>query len=362
MNPRIPSEMAPKAIAFDLTGRPSHCAKSPGWTNYANSRQHRQNDPYTINTSLHGSAKSVIACRQNSFAGLCCPAEKLRKKMKIDGSQLFISILLIIVMITIHSEDIMKNKIRMIGGLSVTLLLMGLLIWWIFLPGHQIEDKVKVYRMGMITASDLQLETIEGFREAMVGLGYNEGVNIIYYIQNPKGDRELTKKLAKDLVAKDLDLYVSFSTTATKAMQDAQKGTGAKIVFGDVGDYTELGLESIRNPGKKNTGVTTGKIELSGKRMEILKEAVPDARVFGIIWNPSRANINQIKKMNEGVIATSDATISGQNDKIFKGAQIDNIPVEFPRMVELHLNATLAKEIGIELPPGLLQQATFIKR
>jgi putative ABC transport system substrate-binding protein len=333
----------------------------------------------------------------------------------------------------------MKINIRMIRGLAVTLLLTGLLIWWIFPPGYQIEDNVKVYRVGMIIASDLQLETIEGFREAMVGLGYNEGVNIVYYIQNPKGDRELTKKLAKDLAAKDLDLYVSFSTTATKAMQDAQ--TGAKIVFGDVGDYRELGLESIRKPGKNITGVTTGKVELSGKRMEILKEAVPNARVFGIIWNPSRANFNQIKKLNEeaardlnislvvakgtteeeiftsiqtkikhgevdGVITTTDSIISGQKEKIaqylrkekipsidanleggsgylishapsrkeigeqtavivdkfFKGARLDNMPVEFPRMVELHLNATMAKEIGIELPPGLLEQATFIKR
>ena len=49
-------------------------------------------------------------------------------------------------------------------------------------------------------------------------------------------------------------------------------------------------------------------------------------------------------------------------NKVLKGAQIDDMPVEFPHIVELHLNATLAKEIGIELPPGLLQQATLIKR
>ncbi len=336
----------------------------------------------------------------------------------------------------------MKIKIRMIVGLAVTLFAIGLLIWWNFPPGKQIEDDVKVYRVGIITSSDLQLETIEGFREAMVGLGYKEGVNIVYDIQNPKGDRELTKKLAKDLIAKNLDLYVSFSSTASKAMQDAQKGTGAKIVFGDVGDYTELGLESIRNPGKNITGVTTGKVELSGKRMELLKEAVPDARIFGIIWNPSRANFDQIEKLNEeaardmnislvvaegtteeeilvsikskikrgevdGVITTSDATISGQKekiaeylrlekipsidcnleggvmsgyliahapsrkeiggqtavmvDKVLKGARIDNMPVEFPLIVELHINATLANEMGIELPKGLLNQATLIK-
>ncbi len=336
----------------------------------------------------------------------------------------------------------MKIKIRMIVGLAVTLLAIGLLIWWNFPPGKQIEDNVKVYRMGIITSSDVQLETIEGFREAMVGLGYKEGVNMVYNIQNPKGDRELTKKLAKDLIAKNLDLYVSFSTTATKAMQDAQKGTGAKIVFGDVGAYTELGLESLKNPGKNITGVTTGKVELSGKRMELLKEAVPDARIFGIIWNPSRSNFDEIKKLNEDaarelnislvvaqgtteeeilasikskikhgevdvVITTSDATISGQTekiaeylrqekipsidcnlelgivsgylishapsrneiggqtavmvDKVLKGAKIDNMPVEFPRMIELQLNATLANEMGIELPKGLLNQATLIK-
>ncbi len=336
----------------------------------------------------------------------------------------------------------LKIKITMVEGLAVTLLVMGLLIWGNLLQAHQPEEKAKIFQLGILTSSDMQLDTVEGFKEKMAQLGYTEGINMNYDIQNPRGDRNLTKKMAKDLVAKNLDLYVSFSTTATKAMQEAQTGTGAKIVFGDVGAYTELGLESIRNPAKNITGVTTGKVELSGKRMEILKEAVPNARVFGIIWNPARPNFNLIKKLNEeaardlnislvvaqgttgeeilasikskikhgevdGVITTSDATISGQTekiaeylrqekipsidcnleegvmsgylishapsrkeiggqtavmvDKVLKGAQVDNMPVEFPRMVELHFNATLANELGIELPKGLLNQATLIK-
>lgn len=334
-------------------------------------------------------------------------------------------------------------KLKLIEGLAVALLVMGLLILGNFLPGQQTEENVKVYQVGIITASDLQLEAVDGFKEKMTQLGYKEGVNVDYDLQNPKGDRNLTKKLARDLVAKNLDIYVPFGTTATKAMQDAQKGTGAKIVFGDVGNHAELGMKSLRDPGKNITGVTAAKVDFSGKRMEILKEVVPGAKVFGILWNPTHVSFKQIKELNEeaarnlnislvvaegttqeeilasikskikhgevdGVLTTTDAAISGQAekiaeylrqekipsidcnletgvvsgfliahapsrkemgkqtavmvDKVLKGAQIDTMPVEFPLIVELHLNATLANEMGIELPQGLLQQATLIKK
>ncbi len=163
--------------------------------------------------------------------------------------------------------------------------------------------------------------------EKMTQLGYTEGINMNYDLQNPKGDRNLTKKLAQDLVAKKLDLYVSFSTTSTKAMQAAQTGTGAKIVFGDVGNHMELGLESLRNTGKNITGVTAA-----------------------------------------NVLTTTDATISGQAEKITEYLRQEKIPSMDCNLEEgvlggyLMSHASSRKEMGIELPQGLLQQATLIKK
>jgi putative ABC transport system substrate-binding protein len=335
----------------------------------------------------------------------------------------------------------MQMKLKLIAGLAVALFAMGLLIWGNFLSGQQTEKNVKVYHVGIIVASDVQLSDVEGFKEKMAELGYKEVVNVDYNVQNPKGDKNLTKKMAKDLIGKNLDLYASFSTTATKAMQEAQKGTGAKIVFGDVGNYADLGLENLRNPTKNITGVVSDIIDFSEKRMELLKEVNPNATIFGIAWNPTQVGFERIKKLNEeaarnlsvslvaaegttqeeilasikskfkrgnvdGFITTSDATISGQAekiaeylkqekipsidfnlengvnsgylmchgpsrkdlgrqtavmaDKVLKGASIRDLPVEFPMIFELQINATLAKELGIELPQGLLQQATLI--
>lgn len=304
------------------------------------------------------------------------------------------------------------------------------------------ETPAKIFKIGILTASDQQIPSFEGFKEKMADLGYQEGRDVEYIFENPKGDRNLTRKLAEDLIGKNLDIYVPFSTTAAKAMQDAQKGTSARIVFGDVGNYAELGLESLRNPGKNITGVTSGKLDLSEKRMELLKELVPSAKTFAINVDPTSVSYDRIKQVNseaaqrlgitlvvieektqedvlaavkakvkrgkvDGFTIASQAAFSSQVDvissylkqekipsidndlengvsssflmayspsrkemgiqtamivdKVLKGAQIDTIPVEFPLTVELQINATLANEMGIELPKGLLNQATLIK-
>ncbi len=304
------------------------------------------------------------------------------------------------------------------------------------------ETPAKIFKIGILTASDQQISSIEGFKEKMADLGYQEGKDVEYILENPKGDRNLTKKLAEDLIDKNFDIYVPFSTTATKAMQDAQKGTSARIIFGDVGNYAELGLESLRNPGKNITGVTSGKLDLSEKRMELLKEVVPSAKTFAINIDPTSVSYERIKQVNneaaqrlgitlvlieektkedvlaavkakvkrgkvDGFTIASQAAFSSQVDvissylkqekipsidndlengvwsgflmayspsrkelgkqtavmvdKALRGTPVDDLPIEFPLVVELHLNEKLAKEIGVELPQSLLYQATVIK-
>lgn len=337
-----------------------------------------------------------------------------------------------------------KSKLLWIISGVVVIVLAVVVLFLLFNNNKQAANTtLRVHRVGILVASDNQLETVQGFREKMIVFGYQEGENIEYILENPKGDKELIKSLAKNLIARKLDIYVSFSTTATKALQEAQKGTLAKIVFGDVGDYAELGLKNLRNPGKNITGVTSGKLDMSEKRMEFLKEAIPQAKVFAINLNPASVSYERTRDINnkaaqrlgitlvpieaktkeelytaikakvkrgtvDGFVITSDSTFSNQTEtiaayfeqekipaidndlesgitagylmsyassvrqlgsqtatlvnKVLKGSSTDELSVEFPTQLELHLNVGLARRIGIKFPETLLYQASFIKK
>lgn len=159
--------------------------------------------------------------------------------------------------------------------------------------------QAKPKRIAMLTASDLQLTAIDGVKAGLSELGYKEGVNVVFELQNPKGDRELTKKMAADIVASKPDLIVSASTTGSKAVQDAVRGTAIPVVFVDVGTLSELGISDIQHPTGNMTGVATDSTKVAGKRMEILKEVVPTAKTFGILVNPKHVSYDEIKKVHE---------------------------------------------------------------
>ncbi|MBI2036553.1 ABC transporter substrate-binding protein [Candidatus Microgenomates bacterium] len=154
-------------------------------------------------------------------------------------------------------------------------------------------------RIAILTASDLQLTAVDGIYAGLAELGYKEGVNVIFNVQNPKGDRELTKKMATEIAASKPDLIVPVSTTATKAVQEAVKGTNIPVVFVDVGTVSELGILDLQRPTGNITGVGTDSTNVAGKRMEILKEIIPAAKTFGILVNPKHVSYEEIKKVHE---------------------------------------------------------------
>src|SRR3989338_4091273 len=91
-------------------------------------------------------------------------------------------------------------------------------------------------KIAMLTASDLQLATIEGIKAGFKELGLEDGKDFIINLKNPKGDRELTKKMAQEIVASKPDLIVSVSTSASSAVKDADKDAQIPVVAVDVGN------------------------------------------------------------------------------------------------------------------------------
>jgi putative ABC transport system substrate-binding protein len=125
---------------------------------------------------------------------------------------------------------------------------------------------------------------LEPFRAGLRELGYAEGRNLIVDARWAEGSRERLERLAAELVASKPHVIV----TQGGALQ-AFRGTRAPvpIVFGYSGDPVEAGfVDSLARPGRNFTGVSFLSLELVGKRVELLKDAVPKLVRVAVLASP----------------------------------------------------------------------------
>ena len=132
----------------------------------------------------------------------------------------------------------------------------------------------KVYRVGALVADDQFIPAVDGFKQRMAELGYVEGKNITYDFQNSKGDQDVLKRLAESLVQRKPDLIVTSSTTASVPIAKLTQGTNLPVVFLSAGDPLRL-VKSYASSGNNLTGISSSSVELTGKRMELLKNLAP---------------------------------------------------------------------------------------
>jgi putative ABC transport system substrate-binding protein len=123
---------------------------------------------------------------------------------------------------------------------------------------------------------------VEGFREGLQSLGYVEGKNIFIEYRYADGRFERLPALTEELVRLKVEVIVADTTSTARA---AQKATSTiPIVSLTGGDPTQSGLAaSLARPGGNVTGLTNMTGELRGKRLELLKEAVPKVSRFALL-------------------------------------------------------------------------------
>ena len=114
----------------------------------------------------------------------------------------------------------------------------------------------------------------DDYKKALRALGYIEGKNIAFEYRSAEGEPRRFPALADELVRLKVDLIVANSTTSAKAAKNATRTI--PIVFSSAGDPVAVGLiDSLARPGGNLTGFSNITSELTGKRMEFLKETVP---------------------------------------------------------------------------------------
>jgi putative ABC transport system substrate-binding protein len=276
----------------------------------------------------------------------------------------------------------------------------------------------------------------EGFRQALLEHGYIEGQNLAVEYRWASGRTDRLAGLAAELVRQDVDVIVAYATPSIQAAMGATRTI--PIVMATAGDALRTGLVSnLARPGGNVTGLSLALIELAGKTVELLREALPrvtriacvvhtedplhrgflsEAEVatgrLGLHFRP--VLLRSVGEMDaafgsivrEGVgaavvqpIFTVDPqdratlvrltlkhqlpAVSGLRsfaeagglmaytsefsdlprravvyvDKILKGAQPGDLPVEEPTHFNLVLNLKAAKALGLTIPPSLRQRA-----
>jgi putative ABC transport system substrate-binding protein len=148
------------------------------------------------------------------------------------------------------------------------------------------QQKGKVWRIGFLgigTAADYA-SRMEALRAGLRELGYVEGKNVAIEYRWAEGKSERLPDLAAELARLDLDVLVTSGTPGVRAAKQATKTI--PIVMAASGDAVATGLvASLARPGGNITGSTFFSPELSSKRVELLKEAVPHITKLTYLMN-----------------------------------------------------------------------------
>jgi putative ABC transport system substrate-binding protein len=162
------------------------------------------------------------------------------------------------------------------------------------------QQPKKIPRIGCLTASDVGRDRdIKSIRLALRELGYIEGQNIVIEYRSAEGKRDRRPELAAELVRLKVDIIVvSGGGETIRAVKNATK-TIPIVMAGRGIDPVVSGLiDSLARPGGNVTGITNLSRELGGKRLELLKEAVPKlARVAVLYESDNPGSVREVKEV-----------------------------------------------------------------
>jgi putative tryptophan/tyrosine transport system substrate-binding protein len=288
------------------------------------------------------------------------------------------------------------------------------------------QQAKKVPRIGYLSSVDRTLESTrsDSFRQALRDLGYIEGQSIAVEYKYAEGKVDRFPELMAELVRLKVEIIVvAGGYRVIRSAMNATKTIPLVMTGGGI-DPIEAGIvESLARPGGNVTGITNLTRELGGKRLELLKEAVPTVVHIAVLHesaNPGSlrelkdvlpvaerifaalskdrpdglyvttsplmtANLKRtvgfalksrlpsvgsnIQYVEAGGLMSYDADpadsyrrVAWYLDKILKGAKPADLPIEQPTKFELVINLKTATQIGVTIPPNVLARADRVIR
>jgi putative ABC transport system substrate-binding protein len=150
------------------------------------------------------------------------------------------------------------------------------------------QQLTTVHRIGLLRAGSALSgqPLLVSFRQALRDLGYVEGQNLVIESRYAEGRAERLPDLAAELVRLPVEVMVAGGSPAIRAAQHATRTI--PIVMAGTSDAVALGfIASLARPGGNITGLSDLSVELPGKRLELLKETVPQSARIAVLANPA---------------------------------------------------------------------------
>jgi putative ABC transport system substrate-binding protein len=161
-------------------------------------------------------------------------------------------------------------------------------------PPSAAQD-ARIHRIGVILQGGPWYDVVDGLREGLVRSGLVEGKQFALSIRDAGGDLGAAEQAARDFERQKVDLIYTASTSVSLAAKRATERVPIVFVAGT--DPVAMNLvDSIPRPGGRLTGVHTPVTYVTGKRLELLREIVPNLRRVVTFYNPSNAAAAQFAK------------------------------------------------------------------
>jgi putative ABC transport system substrate-binding protein len=210
-------------------------------------------------------------------------------------------------------------------------------------PAARAQQRQRVRRIGLM--GNLPLRPIERFRKALQELGYVENQNLVIEYRFVEGWDERYPAFAAELVALSVDVIVTWGTPAAFAARQAT--ATIPIVLGAIGDAVNTGLVSnLARPGGNITGFVALNVDLEEKRLELLKEVLPNlsrVAILGNSLNPlNRINLDTARRVAQRLSVAIEAFEVRSSEDI--GGALQAIAVARPDAVLLASDTQLLSE------------------
>jgi putative ABC transport system substrate-binding protein len=150
------------------------------------------------------------------------------------------------------------------------------------------QQPPKVPRIGYLSAASAAANStrIEALRQGLGDLGYAENRNISFEYRFAEGKPERLSDLAAELVRLNAEVIIATGNEPVRAAKNATPTIPIGMAF-SADPVADGFVASLARPGGNVTGLTSFARDLSGKRLELLREVIPRASRIAVIWNPA---------------------------------------------------------------------------